>query len=695
MRTVNEVARLSVENGIATVTIDSPPVNALSAAVRSGLAEGVRQALLAPDVQGVVLICAGRTFFAGADISELDKRPEGPEVHAIQAIIEGASKPVVAAIHGTALGGGFEVALACHYRVAAPSAKVGLPEVSLGLLPAAGGTQRLPRIVGPAAALEIMAFGRPIAAPRALDLELIDALADEGSLHSGAVDFLGRAIREKRPLRRVRDRDDRLGEAKDDPGLFDTFRQANARAFRGFRAPENIIRAVEAAVALPFDQGIRREGELFGELLASTESAAQRYAFFAERQAAKIPDIPAQTASLPIRSVGVVGAGATGVGIAMTFLNIGVPVTMVEQTQEALDRSLSAIRRNYEAAARAGRPSRQALEQRMALLSPTLDLTALGEADLVVEAVFENFDLKRQVFAQLDAVTAPHAILASNTSFLDLDALAAATSRPQQVLGMHFFLPADATPLLEVVRGKATSKEVIDTAMQLGRKIGKTPVLSRAGHGFIANRMMSRRQEMAYDLVLHGPTPWDIDRVMVEFGFPMGPFAMADLIGLDIVGWNPATSSSSTLLEALGEQGRWGSKRHGGFYDYGEDLSGTPSPVVGEIIARVSHARGGQRRSYADRDLLEHLLYPVVNEGARLLEESLAVRASDIDIALVKGYGWPVFTGGPLFWADTVGLERIVTGLEMLSAGHGERYAPTKLLCDLAASGQKLHRIGS
>ncbi|MET0545246.1 MAG: 3-hydroxyacyl-CoA dehydrogenase NAD-binding domain-containing protein, partial [Caulobacterales bacterium] len=633
MPPVNEVVSLSVDDGIATLTVDSPPVNALSAKVRKGLDLGVRQALADRDVRGIVILCAGRTFFAGADITEFDKTPEEPSFQALQAVIENAAKPILAAIHGNALGGGLEVALACHYRIATPSAKLGLPEVNLGLLPGAGGTQRLPRVVGVEAALEMIALGAPVGAAQAQRMGLIDALAEEGALHESAVAFLRQAIRDKQPLRRVCDDDSKLADGRSNPKMFDEFRTRHAKAFRGFKAPENIIRAIEAATALPFEQGMAREAELFGELLRSRESAAQRYLFFAERKVAKIPDIPADTPTQPVRSVGIIGAGTMGGGIAMNFLNVGIPVTIAEQKPEALERGVALIRRNYETTVRKGRLSEAALEQRMALLTPTLDYTALGKADLIIEAVYEDMDLKRQVFARLDQAAAPHAILASNTSFLDLDAIAAATSRPERVVGMHFFSPANVMRLLEVVRGEKTAKDVVATAMRIGREIGKIAILSRVCDGFIANRMMAPRSKVANELILEGPMPWDVDRVMVDFGFPMGPFAMTDLVGLDVIGWNPETTSSSSVLEVLCEMGRWGQKKNGGFYDYDERRMAAPSAVAEKVILDFSTKHGIQRRAFTDQEIIERLLFPVVNEGTKLLEEGIALRASDVDVA--------------------------------------------------------------
>jgi len=682
---LNSVARLDIAEEIATLTLDSPPVNALSAAVRDGLDQGFRAAIADPDVRGIVLICAGRTFIAGADISEFDKAPSGAPLHDVLDLIEGSPKPVVAAIHGTALGGGLETALVCDYRVAVPSAKLGLPEVALGLLPGAGGTQRLPRVVGAEAALEMMAIGKPVRAKDAAAMGLVDAIVAEDDLHGGAVAFLKEVF--DAPRTRIRDRTDKI--ADQDPALFDAFRAKHARAFKGFKAPENIIRAVEAAVSLPFDEGMKREAELFRELFRSRESAAQRYFFFAERQTAKVPDLPADLPALPVARVGVIGAGTMGGGIAMNFLNIGLPVTLVEASREALDRGLATIRRNYQATVDKGRMTAEQLEHRMALLKPSLDYAALGDADLVIEAVFEKLSLKQEIFAKLDRVAKSEAILATNPSFLDVDAIAAATNRPERVVGMHFFSPANVMKLLEVVRGAKSAPEVVTAAMAIGRKIGKVAVLSRVCDGFIANRMMTPRMAAAQALILEGPTPWDIDRVMLDYGFPMGPFAMLDLVGLDVIGWDAATSNSASVVEILCEMGRWGQKKGGGYYDYDEKRRASPSAVAERVIRDFAGRTGVAQRAFTDEEIVARLLYPVVNEGAKLLEEGVAIRASDVDVALVYGYGWPVFTGGPLFWADGVGLAKIADALEAMGQ------APATLLRALATEGKPLHQYRS
>jgi 3-hydroxyacyl-CoA dehydrogenase len=687
---MGSVGSFAVEDGIAIITIDSPPVNVLGFAVRQTLDESFRRAACDDAVDAIVLICAGRTFFAGADISEFGKPKQDPDLLAVLDTIESGAKPVVAAIHGTALGGGYELALVCHYRIAVPSAKVGLPEVHLGLLPGAGGTQRLPRIVGAAAALDIMVSGTPVPAKKALALGMIDALAEEGRLREDAIAFARRILADGQPLSRVRDRQDKVDPDKGNTTLFDDFRRRNARVMRGFKAPASIVQAVEAAVELPFDQGMARERALFYELHDSIESAAQRSTFFAERQTVRIPDVPASTETIPIRTVGVIGAGTMGGGIAMNFLNAGLPVTLVETSQEALDRGIGVIRRNYENTARKGRITQEQVEQRMALITPALGLEALAQVDLVIEAVFEQLAIKKEVFAKLDRIARPGAILASNTSYLDLDQIAAATSRPEWVIGMHFFSPANVMRLLEVVRGEKTSNEVIATAMGLAKTIAKVPVLSRVCHGFIANRVMTRRGEQANAIVLEGPTPQEIDKAITDYGFAMGPFQMMDLVGLDVIGRDDTERSVRGDLVKLD---RLGQKKNGGYYDYDEARKATPSPVAASIIADFARSKGiADTGPQSAEEIVARLLYPVVNEGAKVLEEGIAIRASDIDVACILGYNWPVYTGGPMFWADTVGLSKIVAKLEELEARHGEAFRPAKLLKEMAASGGSFTR---
>ena len=686
MPAVNPVADLTAQGDIAVLTLNSPPVNALSAAVRDGLKRGVETANRDANIKAIVVICAGRTFIAGADISEFGKPPAKPFLPEVLDVIEGADKPVVAAIHGTALGGGFEVALTAHYRIAVPSAKFGLPEIKLGLLPGAGGTQRLPRLIGVEKALDVILSGTPFDAAAAKEWGVVDALAEEGKLLDGAVAFARKLIDEKAPLRKVRDLSDKIAAARGKPEIFETIRKANARKFRGFEAWLKAIESVKNAVDLPFDEGVAAERRMFMDLLGAIQSKAQRYVFFAERQAAKIPDVPDDTQARPIKTVGVIGAGTMGGGISMNFLNAGLSVTIVETSQEALDRGLSIIHKNYEATAKKGRMSAADVENRMALLKGTLDFDALADKDLVIEAVFEDMAIKKDVFARLDRIAKPGAILASNTSYLNVDEIAATTKRPQDVLGTHFFSPANVMRLLEIVRGDKTSKDVVATSMQLAKKIGKIGVLVGVCHGFVGNRMLAQRQREANKLIIEGATPWDVDRVLYDFGLPMGPFAMSDLAGLDI-GWSKEKSSSSTIREILCERGRRGQKTGAGFYDYDEQRNAKPSPLVQEIIADFSAKKGVNRRAISDAEILERCIYPMINEGAKILEEGKALRASDIDIVWINGYGWPVYRGGPMFYADTIGLKTVLERMKAFQASMGDDFKPAALLERLAASG--------
>jgi 3-hydroxyacyl-CoA dehydrogenase len=684
---INGVVDLARDGDIAVLTVNSPPVNALSAAVREGLAVGMRQAMADPAAKAVVLICAGRTFIAGADISEFGKPRTGPSLHEVEDVIENSPKPVVAAIHGTALGGGLETALACHYRVAVPSAKCGLPEVKLGLLPGAGATQRLPRLVGPERALEMITSGEHVSAADAERMGIVDELVEEGGLRDGAIAFARRAVAENRPLKKVRDLHEKVEAARGRPEIFDAFRKANARRFRGFKAPEYNIQCIEAAVNLPFDEGMALERKLFQELVSGPQSAAQRYVFFAERQVWKIPDVPDATPTLPVNKVGIVGAGTMGGGIAMNFVNAGMPVTLVEAKQEALDRGLSIIRRNYESTAKKGRMSAEDVEARMSRLTGTLDLEGLADCDLIIEAVFENMGIKKEIFAKLDRIAKPGAILASNTSYLDIDEIASVTKRPEHVLGLHFFSPANVMRLLEIVRGEKTDKRVIATARELARRIGKVGVLVGVCYGFVGNRMLAPRQREANRLILEGAMPWDVDRVLYEFGFPMGPFAMADLAGLDI-GWSRETSKGETVREVLCEQDRRGQKTGAGFYDYDENRRATPSKLVEDLILDFSAKKGIERRAISDQEILERCLYPMINEGAKILEEGKAIRASDIDIVWINGYGWPVYTGGPMFYGDQVGLPTVLGTMRDYEAAMGSDFKPASLLERLVAEGK-------
>ncbi len=688
MSSNDQVVGLAVEGDVGIVTVNSPPVNALSQAVRQGILDNVNEAVADPAVKAIVLVCDGRTFIAGADITEFGKPPKPPALVEVQNAIEGAPKPVVAAIHGTALGGGLEVALCCHYRVAVPSAKCGLPEVNLGLLPGAGGTQRLPRIVGPQKAMEMVTSGQHVPAKQCLAMGLVDEIVAEDGLRAGAIAFARRLLAEKRPLKKVRDSDEKVAAARGNPAIFDEFRKANAKKFRGFLAPEYNIRCVEAAVNLPFDEGLKVERQLFMELMTGTQSAAQRYVFFAERQVWKIPDVPEDTPQIPVKKVGMIGAGTMGGGIAMNFANVGIPVTLVETKQEALDRGMAVIRRNYENTAKRGRLTMEQVEQRMALLTGTLDLNALADCDLVIEAVFENMAIKKEVFAKLDAIVKPGAILATNTSALDIDEIATAVKRPEAVIGMHFFSPANVMRLLEVVRADKTSKPVIATAMSIGKKIGKIAALSRVCPGFIGNRILYARTQQAQAMLMEGAMPWDIDRVLYDFGLPMGPFAMSDLAGLDI-GWSKEASKSSTIREVLCEMDRRGQKTGAGYYDYDEQRNAKPSPVTEKIVRDFMAKAGKTPREVSKDEILERCVYAMINEGAKILEEGVAIRPSDIDIVWINGYGWPVYRGGPMFYADTVGVATVVAKLKEYGPKLGPQFAISPLLERMAAEGKR------
>ncbi len=688
MTAINERVSLDRHGRIAVITIDNPPVNALGQAVRAGLRDGVAAAMADVGVDAIVITCAGRTFIAGADITEFGKPPREPGLHEVLAAIEGAPKPVVAAVHGTALGGGLEVALACHYRVAVKSARFGLPEVKLGLLPGAGGTQRLPRVVGVEKALSMIVSGDMIGSADALATGLVDEVA-EGDHTTAAVAFAGKVVAEKRPLRKIRDLEDKIAAVRGKPEVFAAFRKSVARQTRGFRAPETCIKAVEAAVSLPFDQGLARERELFGELMNSPESRAQRYFFFAEREAAKIPDVPGDTPARDVRKAAVIGAGTMGGGIAMNFANVGIPVTIVEVEQAALDRGLGVVRKNYENTAARGRITAKDVETRMGLITGTTDLGAIADADIVIEAVFEEMGLKKEVFAKLDGVAKPDAILATNTSTLDVDEIASATKRPESVIGTHFFSPANVMRLLENVRGAKSSKSTVATVMSLGRRIQKVPVLVGVCHGFVGNRMLHQRGKEAERLILEGALPHQVDRVLYDFGFPMGPFAMSDLAGLD-VGWRvrKGRGEKAAIADRLCELGRFGQKTGSGFYKYGADRAATPDPEVEQIILEVSNGLGITRRPIPDEEVLQRLLYPMVNEGARILEEKIAIRASDIDVIWVYGYGWPIYRGGPMFWADSLGLKAVRDRILEFRRLHGEHWAPAPLLDRLANEGK-------
>lgn len=689
MTQINDVTTLTREGDIAVVTLNSPPVNALSANVREGLFEGFKAAIADDAAKAIVLICDGRTFIAGADITEFGQAPKGPGLHDVQAMIEDAPKPVVAAVHGTALGGGLEVALVCHYRVVVPSAKMGLPEVNLGLLPGAGGTQRLPRVTGVEKALDLMTSGRHASAKEAHESGLADAIVEEGKLLEGAIAFAQKIVADNAPLKKIRERDDKVAEARGKPEIFEAFRKSIARKARGFLAPEYNIQCIEAAVNLPFDEGMKVEAKLFRELVTGEQSAAQRHVFFAERQVAKIPDVPKDTPLIDIKSVGIIGAGTMGGGIAMNFVNAGIPVTIVEQAQERLDAGLGVVRKNYENSAKRGRFPMEDVDKRMDMFTGTTNLEDLADKDLIIEAIFENMDVKKDVFGKLDKIVKQGSILATNTSALDIDEIATATTRPEAVIGLHFFSPANVMKLLEIVRADKTSNEVIATSMALAKKIGKVGVLVGVCPGFVGNRLLAQRQREANKLILEGAMPWDVDRVLYDFGLPMGPFAMSDLAGLDL-GWNKETSKGETLRDILCEKDRRGQKTSKGFYDYDENRVPSPSKEVEAIIRQYAEERQIQQREISDEEILERCLLPMVNEGYKILEEGKAIRASDIDIVWIMGYGWPRYRGGPMWWGEnSVGLEKVLDRMKHYQEKHGDDFKPAAMLEDLVAESKK------
>lgn len=678
----------SVEEGVAVLTLNNPPVNALSQGVRQGLKDGVEKALADDSAQAIVIFCEGRTFIAGADISEFSSGPTEPNFHAVLSTMDDSSKPIVAAIHGTALGGGLETALCCNYRVAVGSAKFGLPEVNLGLLPGAGGTQRLPRVVGVEKTLAMVTSGVPIGAAEAHKLGLVDQLV-EGDLRTEALAFARDKAAQGGAHPRVRDNDDKLQSAKDNPEIFAATRKMLARKTRGFLAPEYNIRCIEAAVNQPFDEGLKTEGKLFAELMAGPQSQAQQYFFFSERQAGKVPGLAEDAKELPIAKVGVIGGGLMGGGISMNFANVGVPVTIVETNQEALDRGLGTIRKNYENTARKGRLTEEAVEQRCGLIQGTLDMADLADCDLVIEAVFENMAVKKDIFTRLDGIAKPGAILASNTSALDLNEIASVTSRPESVIGLHFFSPANVMKLLEVVRGEKTSDDVIKTSMALAKRIRKVAVLVGVCPGFVGNRILFMRQIEANKLALEGAPIQQVDKVLFDFGFPMGAFQMGDLAGLDL-GWDKENSNPMDVKDRLCEMGRRGQKTAAGFYDYDDKRQPTPSAITTELFAEVAAAQGISQGDISDEEILDRCLLPMINEGAKILDEGIAVRASDIDVTYVYGYGWPVYRGGPMHYANSLGLDKVLAKIRHYHETTGDDFwAPSPLLVSLAEQGKR------
>ena len=684
----------AVRGAVAAITFNNPPMNTMAHALRVALRERLEQALADPAVRAVVLIGAGRTFCAGAEIREFNSplSVASPNLRELITLIESSAKPVVAAIHGFAMGGGLEFALGCHYRVAAPAAQLALPEVKLGLLPGAGGTQRLPRALGVERALGMIVSGDPIEARSAAGTALVDALV-EGDLLEGAVTFAETLLAQGRPLRRLRD----LAANVANPGFFARERARIAGAQRGFPAPVKCVDAVEAAVRLPFDEGVKFERRCFDELIAGSESKALRHAFFGERAVAKIPGVPEDTRTREIRSAAVVGAGTMGGGIAMAFANAGIPVKLLEANPGALAKGLAAIRGNYAGTVARGKLAQAEMDTRMARISTTLAYTALRDADIVIEAVFEDLQVKKEVFTVLDDVMQADAILATNTSTLDVDAIAASTTRPHAVIGTHFFSPANVMRLLEIVRGAKTSNETLASVMKLAKTLGKTGVVSGVCDGFIGNRMVERYLQQAFFLLDEGALPQAVDRALQDWGMAMGPFAMSDLAGNDI-GWHIRKRRAlerpelaySKIPDRLCELGRFGQKTGSGFYRY---ETGSRAPVSDPVVTKlIEDYRAEARiapRAIADAEIVERCIFALVNEGARILEEGIALRAVDIDIVYLAGYGFPRYRGGPMFFADTVGLASVLAAMAKYRNGyHGECWEAAPLLAKLATEGK-------
>jgi 3-hydroxyacyl-CoA dehydrogenase len=690
---------VETRDSVAVVTLENPPVNGLGHALRSAIVAAVDAAQSDPAVKAIVLAGAGRMFSGGADIREFNtpKAIAEPTLHTVIRVVESSAKPVVAAIAGHCMGGGLELSLACHYRVASADAQLGLPEVKIGLLPGAGGTQRLPRAVGVETALNMIVSGNAVPAAQLKDTALVDRIV-EGDLLEGAAAF-AREIADKRPLPRVRDRAAIEPNAE---AYFQFARNTVGAVAKNFPAPLKCVDAVAAAVSKPFDEGLRYERELFLELIQSPESRALRHAFFGERAASKIPDVPADTPVRRIESVAVIGAGTMGGGIAMNFLNAGVPVTILETKQEALDRGLSTIRRNYESSVKRGKLTADKLEQRMKLLKPTLSYDDLRSADLVIEAVFEEMGVKETVFRKLDEIAKPGAILATNTSTLDVNRIAAATKRPEDVVGMHFFSPANVMKLLEVVRGTRTAKDVLATVMQVAKKIRKTAVVSGVCDGFIGNRMVEQYLRQALFLLEEGASPQQVDRAMERFGMAMGPFRMSDLAGNDI-GWairkrryaEKPDVVYSRVADRLCEQGRFGQKTGAGWYRYEPGRrDAIPDAKVDEIIAAYRKEKGVTPRKIDDAEIVERCVFALANEGARILEEGIAARASDIDMVYLTGYGFPLHRGGPMLYADMVGLYNVVRSMRRFEANpHADPafWRPAPLLAKLAGEGRNFN----
>ena len=688
-----EVVRFDVEDGVGVITVDYPPVNALGPGVREGIIAAVAKGEADASVKAMVLIGAGRSFIAGADIRQFGKpRPVLPRSSVD--VLDSATKPTVAAIHGFALGGGLEHALGCHYRIAVPSAKVGLPEVLIGILPGGGGTQRLPRLIGPKAAMEMIVSGRHVPAEEAKKMGIVDAIVPGKDLRREAIDY-AKSVADKRPLLRIRDRTDKIAEAKADPGMFEAMRKSISRKARNQKAPYNCIACVEAAVSQPFDEGIATERRLFSELENADEAKALRYAFFAEREVAKIPGAPANFKPPKIKTAAVVGAGTMGGGIAMSFADFGIPVKVLEVSRDVLDKGIQRVRDNYAISVKRGSTTQAQMDERMARITPVERYEDIGDCDVVIEAVFERPDVKRDVFAKLEKVMKPDALLLSNSSAIDTDIMAGMTTRPQSVAGAHFFAPANVMKLYEVVKGSKTSVETILRTMQVGRDIGKISAVAGSCDGFAANRSRAPFGTEMMMMLEEGALPEQIDKVMVDFGYPIGPFAVGDLSGLDI-GYDTRKRRAAEnpnfrkllIPDRLVEMGRKGQKTGAGWFRYEKgDRTPHPDEVVKSVIADVARELGIAQRTFTDDEILKRLLFASVNETCKILEEGKALRASDMDVMWLHGFGFPRYRGGLMFWADGIGVKEVYRQIQEWHQRYGDRWKPAVLLKELAESG--------
>src|ERR1700694_1492387 len=694
---MSEAAQYSVRDGIAVITMNHPPVNGLGNALRAAIMEYLKKAEADPAIKGALLIGSAKAFSGGADIREFNKPREKPDLPDVNDQQDAMTKPLVAAIGGFALGGGLELALACHSRIALPKSQLGLPEVKLGILPGSGGTQRLPRIIPMMEALRMMTTGNPIAAEKAKALGLVDEIV-EGDLLEAALVYVNKLLSEKKPRRRIRDLKAKLdGDPK---AFFAQAREQVAKESKGYPAPLEIVACAEAAVTQPFDEGRKFERERFAQLVNTAESKALRHMFFAERQTTRIPGVPEDTPLREIRKAAIVGAGTMGGGIAMAFANAGIPVTVVDMKQEALDRGLSSIRKNYEGTVAKGRLKQEDMERRMCLITPSFKMVDMGEADIIVEAVFERMDVKQDLFKKVDGTAKPGAILATNTSTLDVDKIAEATQRPQDVIGTHFFSPANVMRLLEVVRGRQTGKDVLATTMKLGKTLKKLPVVSGVCDGFIGNRMLERYVQQAMFLLEEGATPQQVDAALQKWGLAMGPFTMSDMAGKDI-GWEVRKRRYqekpemvySKFADRICELGRFGQKTGKGFYRYeAGERKPLPDPEVDKLLQDYRVEIGVKPRSISDEEIVARCLYALANEGAYILEEGIALRASDIDMVYLTGYGFAPYRGGPMFYADTVGLDKVLAAIERFRQGYqGSQWKPAPLLVKLAKEGKRFN----